>query len=66
MSAVFANTSQYLAVATFDHYDAKKKGGSIDFWRLTSDYFDPTRIELVKTDYSVPVTRGIHSMVIVR
>ncbi len=65
-SAVFDNTGQFLAVATFDHYDADRKGGSIDFWRLTSDYFDPTRIALVKTDYSVPVTRGIHSMVIVR
>ena len=65
-SVVFDNTSRYLAVATFDHYEAKKKGGSIDFWRLTSDYFDPTRVELVKTDYSVPVTRGVHSMVIVR
>ena len=64
-SAVFDNTSRYIAVATFDHYDAKKSG-SIDFWRLTNDYFDPTRIELVKTDYSVPVTRGVHSMVIVR
>ncbi len=65
-SAVFDNTSQFLAVATFDHYDANRKGGSIDFWRLTSDYFDPTRIELVKTDYSVPVTRGVHSMVLIR
>lgn len=65
-SAVFDNTGRFIAVATFDHYDVKKKGGSIDFWRLTSDYFDPTRVELVKTDYSISVTRGVHSMVIVR
>ena len=65
-SVVFDNSSQYLAVATFDHYDGRKPGGSIDFWRLTGDYFNPKRIELVKTDYSVPVTRGVHSMVIVR
>lgn len=65
-SVVFDNTSQYIAVATFDHYDVNRRGGSIDFWRLTKDYFDATRILLVKTDYSVPVTRGIHSMVIVR
>lgn len=65
-AAVFDNTSKFLAVATFSHYDQKKTGGSIDFWRLTSDYFDPTRIELVKTDFSIPVVRGVHSMVIVR
>lgn len=65
-SAVFDNTSKFIAVATFNHYDVNKTGGSIDFWRLTSDYFDPKRVELVKTDYSIPVTRGVHSMVIVR
>ena len=65
-SVVFDNSSRYLAVATFDHYDGRKPGGSIDFWRLTGDYFDPKRIELVKTGYSVPVTRGVHSLVIVR
>lgn len=63
---VFDNSSRYLAVATFDHYDGRKPGGSIDFWRLTGDYYNPKRIELVKTGYSVPVTRGVHSMVIVR
>ena len=65
-AVVFDNTSKFIAVATFDHYDEKNKGGSIDFWRLTSDYFDPTRVELVKTNYFLPVTRGVHSMVIVR
>lgn len=65
-SVVFDNSSRYLAVATFDHFDSRKPGGSIDFWRLTGDYFNPKRIELVKTGYSVPVTRGVHSMVIVR
>jgi DNA-binding beta-propeller fold protein YncE len=65
-AVVFDNSSRYLAVATFDHYDGRKPGGSIDFWRLTSDYFNPKRIELVKTGYSIPVTRGVHSMVIVR
>ena len=65
-SVVFDNSSRYLAVATFDHYDGRKPGGSIDFWRLTGDYFNPKRIELVKTGYSIPVTRGVHSMVIVR
>lgn len=54
-SVVFDNTSKFIAVANFDHYEVNKNGGSIDFWRLTNDYFDPKRIQLVKTDYSVPV-----------
>ena len=70
-SATFDNTSRMLAVTTFMQYDAQQPaglpgGGSIDFWRLAGDYFDARRIELVKTNYSVPVTRGVHSMVIVR
>lgn len=65
-SAVFDNSGKFLAVATFDHYDETRTGGSIDFWRLSTDFNDPTRIEMVKTNYSVPVTRGVHSMVIVR
>lgn len=65
-SVLFDNTSRYLAVATFDHFDNRKPGGSIDFWRIAGDFFDPKRTELVKTSYSVPVTRGVHSMVIVR
>ena len=65
-SVVFDNSSRFLAVSTFDHYNKQKPSGSIDIWRLTGDYFDPKRRELVKTSYSVPVTRGVHSMVIVR
>jgi len=65
-SVVFDNSSRFLAVTTFDHFDDKRPGGSIDFWRIAGDYFDPKRTELVKTNYSVPVTRGVHSMVIVQ
>ncbi len=65
-SVVFDNSSRFLAVTTFDRYDGSKPGGSIDFWRIAGDYFDPKRTELVKTGYSVPVMRGVHSMVIVR
>ena len=65
-SVAFDNSSRFLAVATFDHFDEKRTGGSIDFWRITGDSFDPKRTELVKTSYSVPVTRGVHSMVIVQ
>lgn len=65
-TAVFDNSSRYLAVATFDHFDEQRAGGSVDFWRLATDYYDPRRVELIKTDYSVPVARGVHSLVIVR
>lgn len=58
--------SEFLAVTTFDHYDETRTGGSIDFWRFSQDFNDPTRIELAKTNYSVPVTIGAHSLVIVR
>lgn len=65
-SLAFDNTSRFLAVATFDHFDEKRPGGSIDFWRITGDSFDPKRTELVRTGHSVPVTRGVHTMVMVR
>ncbi len=65
-SVVFDNTSRFLAVTTFDHFDEKRPGGSIDFWRITGDANDPKRTELVKTSYSVPVTRGVHTLVMVR
>ena len=65
-AAVFDNSSNFLAVTNFDHFDRSKSGGSIDFWRLSKDINDPTRVEMVKTNYSVPVTRGVHSLVIVR
>lgn len=65
-TAVFDNSSRYLAVTTFDHYDDRQPSGSIDFWRITQNFVDPLGATLVKTGYSVPVTRGVHSMVIVR
>ena len=65
-SVVFDNSSRFMAVTAFDHFDDKRPGGSIDFWRITGDYFDPKRTKLVKTNYSVSVMRGVHSMVIVR
>ena len=43
-----------------------RANGSIDFWRIETDPFHSERIELVKTRYSIPVTRGAHSMTIVR
>ncbi|WP_445638114.1 Lactonase family protein [Nostoc sp. DSM 114161] len=63
-AAAFDASSQYLAVVTYDHFDDRIKGGSIDFWRIASDPLDP-QPQLVQTRYSIPVTRGAHSMVLV-
>lgn len=64
-AAVFDNSSRFLAVACFAHYDGRA-GGAIDFWRIAGDADDPTRAELVKLDFSIPVARGPQSMVIAR
>lgn len=64
-AAAFDGSSRFLAVATFDHYDGRR-AGSVDLWRIARDPLDSERLELVKTGYSVPVTRGAHSMVLVR
>ncbi len=65
-TAVFDNSSRFLAVTNYRHFDTKKLGGTIDFWRIASDVTNPKRTELVKLDYSVPVTRGPQSMVVIR
>ena len=65
-AAVFDNSSRFLAVTNYTFFDPTRKGGSIDFWRIAGDVSDPKRTELVKMDFSIPVTRGAHSMVIVR
>jgi len=61
----FDTSGRYIAVSTYDHFDDSHKGGSIDFWRVASDPMAP-KPRLVKTNYSVTVTRGVHSMVLVR
>ena len=63
---MFDNTSRFLAVMCFSHYDGAQPEGSVDFWRLSGDYADPRRAELVKLRFSVPVARGPQSMVIAR
>lgn len=63
-AAAFDASSQYLAVTNYDHFDDHIQGGSIDFWRIASDPLNPQPM-LVKTRYSIPVTRGVHSMVLV-
>jgi DNA-binding beta-propeller fold protein YncE len=61
-AAVFDSSSQYLAVATYDHFNDRRQGGSIDFWRLVTD--DPTHPtpRLAPTNHTIQVTRGAHSM----
>ncbi len=63
-AAAFDASSQYLAVTNYDHFDDRVQGGLIDFWRIASDPLNPQPM-LVKTRYSIPVTRGVHSMVLV-
>jgi len=63
-AAAFDASSQYLAVVNYDFFDDRTPGGSIDFWRIASDPLNPQPM-LVQTRYSVPVTRGAHSMVLV-
>lgn len=63
-AATFDASGQYLAVANYDHFDDRIQGSSIDFWRIATDPLNPQPL-LVKTSYSVPVTRGAHSMVLV-
>lgn len=65
-AAVFDNSSRYLAVANFDHFDDRREGSSIDFWRIQSDPMEPWNTQLIKTEHSVPVARGAHSMTIAR
>jgi len=63
-AAAFDASSQYLAVVNYDFFDDRTQGGSIDFWRIATDPLNPQPV-LVQTRYSVPVTRGAHSMVLV-
>ncbi|MEM8753452.1 MAG: hypothetical protein AAGF90_10795 [Pseudomonadota bacterium] len=65
-AAQFDNSGSYLAVANYDHFDDRRRGSSIDFWRIQTDPLDPGNTQLVKTEHSVTVTRGAHSMTIAR
>ena len=65
-TVLFDNSSQFIASTTFDRFDGQTPGGSLDFWRIAPDAADPQRVELVKSNVSLPVTRGAHTMVIVR
>lgn len=65
-AAVFDNSSRYLAVANYDHFDDRIPGSTIDFWRIQADPLNRENVQLIKTTYSVAVARGAHSMVIAR
>jgi len=65
-TVLFDNSSHFIASTAFDRFDGRQPGGSVDFWRIATDYYDPKRVELVKLNGSVPVQRGAHTMVIVR
>ena len=53
---VFARDGLHLAIATFDHHDPTRRGGSIDFWRLVPGP-QPTLARLPAT---IDVPRGAH------
>lgn len=65
-AAAFDNTSRFLAVTSFDHLGPGASRGSVDIFRLVSDFQDPSRIELAPTGISIAVARGAQSMEIVR
>lgn len=64
-AAAFDASGQLLAVTNFDHFDSERIGGSVDFWRVVQDPLISGPL-LVKTNHSVPVRRGVHSMVLVQ
>lgn len=63
---VFDSSSRFVAATTFDQYDGRSPGGSVDFWRISGDHADVNRVEFVKTSYSIPVTRGAHAIALQR
>ncbi len=63
---IFDDSSRFIAVTNYSQFRNAKGGGSIDFWRLAKDAFDPGRAELVKMVESIPVPRGPQSISIVR
>lgn len=64
-ATVFDASGRYVAAVTFDHFDESKPGGSIDFWRVVDDATS-NGPRLVRTQHSVPVARGPHSLMLVK
>ncbi|WP_233635997.1 lactonase family protein [Hymenobacter setariae] len=65
-SATFDASSRRLAVANFGELDNLTGPGHLDFWRVVGAVSGPEPLRLVKTAYSLPVQRGVHTLAIVR
>jgi len=65
-SAAFDASSRRLAVANFGELDNLTGPGHVDFWRVVGAAHGPESLRLVKTAYSLPVQRGVHTLSIVR
>lgn len=61
-AAVFDAANNFVAAVVYDHFDDRKPGSAIKFWRLVRD----PEVKLIELDQEIPVTRGAHSMVLVR
>ena len=64
-AAVFDRSGKYLAVATFDFYDESITGGAIDYFSIVEDPMNPIDKKLLKLRWYTPVTRGVHSLVLI-
>lgn len=63
---VFDNSSHFLASSSFGRFEDATAGGSINFWRISDRNPQPGRVELIKLNESIPVSRGPQSMALVR
>ena len=65
-AAVFDASSKHVAVTTFDFYDERSPGGAIDYFRIAEDPINPSNKKLVKMRWHTPVSRGPHSISLIR
>ena len=65
-AAVFDLSGKHIAVTTFDFYDTEQPGGGIDYFRIAEDPLNPTQKKLVKLRWYTPVTRGAHSIALIK
>jgi hypothetical protein len=65
-AAVFDASGMQLAVATFDLYDEAEEGTAIDYFRIADDPLNPYNKVLVKMRWHTPVTRGAHSLILIK
>ena len=61
-AAVFDASNNFIAAVDYDHFDDRKRGSAIKFWRLARD----PQVKLTELEQEIPVTRGAHSMVLVK